>query len=131
MGQDQRINISNNYENPIFPTQLCSNALRLESRAAAVGILDLGVELAVLHGAGGEGGSGLPAGGGTGSGLLHHLVDLLKGETLGLGNEEVGVDEGACAETAPDEEDRRSEVAFVGVDHVGGDDGDDTKMMLD
>lgn len=73
----------------------------------------------------GEGGVGLPASGGAGSGLLHHLVDLLEGKTLGLGDEEVGVDEGAGAEGAPDEEDLGTEVALVSVDHVGGDDGDD------
>ena len=33
---------------------------------------------------------GLPFAGGTGSGLLQHLVDLLEGKTLGLGDEEVG-----------------------------------------
>lgn len=52
-----------------------------------------------------KGGSGLPAGRSTGSGLLHHLVDLLERQTLGLGDQEVGVDESASAETSPDEED--------------------------
>ena len=72
-----------------------------------------------------EGGVGLPASRGAGGGLLHHLVDLLQGQTLGLGDEEVGVDEGAGAEGTPDEEDLGAKVALVGVDHVGGDDGDD------
>lgn len=72
-----------------------------------------------------KGGSGLPAGRSTGSGLLHHLVDLLERQTLGLGDEEVGVDESASAETSPDEEDGGLQVALVGTDHVGGDDGDD------
>jgi hypothetical protein len=67
----------------------------------------------------------LPAGRGAGSGLLHHLVDLLQGETLCLRDEEVGVEEGAGTEGAPDEEDLGAEVALVRVDHVGGDDGDD------
>ena len=87
-----------------------------------------------------------PLGTRTGSRLLHHLVDLLKRETLGLRDQEVGVDKGGCAESAPHEEDGGLEVAFVGVDlerllaqslgmdvedegerayHVGGDDGDD------
>lgn len=48
---------------------------------------------------------GLPLGGSAGSSLLHHLVDLLQGQALGLGNQEVGVDQGAGAETTPDEED--------------------------
>lgn len=39
---------------------------------------------------GGEGGGWLPLGGGAGGGLLQHLVDLLKGKTLGLRNEEEG-----------------------------------------
>lgn len=76
------------------------------------------------HGSG-KGGGGLPAGRGTGSGLLHHLVDLLERQTLGLGDQEVGVDESASAETSPDEEDGGLQVALVGTDHVGGDDGDD------
>jgi hypothetical protein len=66
-----------------------------------------------------------PLGRGPGGGLGHHLVDLLEGETLCLGDEEVGVDEGDGAEAAPDEEDGRLEVTLVGADHVGGDDGDD------
>ena len=101
------------------------HASRLESGTPAVGVLDLGVELAVLHRGGSESGSGSPLGGGAGSSLLHHLVDLLEGETLGLRDEEVGVDEGASAETTPDEEDGGLEVALVGADHVGGDDSDD------
>lgn len=72
-----------------------------------------------------EGAVGLPLGRGTGSGLLHHLVDLLQGETLGLGDQEVSVDEGAGAQRAPDEEHLGAEVTLVLVNHVGGDDGDD------
>jgi len=37
-----------------------------------------------------EGAVGLPLARGAGSSLLKHLVDLLEGEALGLGNEEVG-----------------------------------------
>ena len=72
-----------------------------------------------------EGGVRDPASRSAGGGLLHHLVDLLQSKTLGLGDEEVGVDEGAGAEGAPEEEDLGAEVALVGIDHVGGDDGDD------
>jgi hypothetical protein len=50
---------------------------------------------------------------------------LLEGQTLGLGNEEVGINEGAGAETTPDEEHRGSQVALIFVNHVGSDDGDD------
>lgn len=68
---------------------------------------------------------GLPASGGTGGSLLHHLVDLLEGKTLGLRDEEVSVDESASAQGAPDKEDLSAEVTLVRVDHVRGDDGDD------
>jgi len=61
----------------------------------------------------------------TGSRLLHHLVDLLERQTFGLGNQEVGVDESSRAETTPDEEDGRLEVAIIGANHVWSDDGDD------
>ena len=60
-----------------------------------------------------------------GRSLLEHAVDLFEREALGLGDEEVGVDEAADAEGAPDEEDFGAQVAFVCVDHVGGDDCDD------
>lgn len=66
-----------------------------------------------------------PLGTGASRGLLEHLVDLFKGKTLGLGDEEVGVDEAAAAETAPDVEDLGTKVTLVLVDHVRGDDGDD------
>lgn len=36
--------------------------------------------------------------------LLHHLIDLLERQTLGLGNQEVRVDERESAESSPDEE---------------------------
>lgn len=66
-----------------------------------------------------------PLGGSASGGLLKHGIDLLKGEPLGLGHEEVSVDETDAAETTPDVEDLGSEVALVGVDHVRGDDSDD------
>jgi hypothetical protein len=40
---------------------------------------------------------GTPLGGRTGCRFLKHTVDLLEGETLGFRDEEVGIDEGACA----------------------------------
>lgn len=53
-----------------------------------------------------------------------------EGETnLCLGNKEVCVDERARAETAPDEEDRRSKITLVGVDHIWRDDGDDLNSV--
>ena len=61
-----------------------------------------------------------------GSSLFHHSVDLLKRETLGLPDEEVGVNVAKNTKTTPDEEDLGLEVGLVGVDHVGGDHGDDT-----
>ncbi len=71
------------------------------------------------HGTG-EGGRRLPLGRGPGGGLLHHLVDLLERQALGLGNQEVRVDKGAGTQAAPDEEDGRLEVALVGSNHVLG-----------
>ena len=106
----------------------------LDSRIIIVGVLDrvlldeLG-STAVLNQAhvGSEGGVRDPLAGGARAGLLHHAVDLLEGQALGLGHEEVGVDEAAGAEGAPDEEDFGAEVrvALVRSDHVWGDDGDD------
>ena len=59
--------------------------------------------------------------------LLQHAVDLLEGEALGLGDEDVGVDNAEEAEGAPEEEDLGAEVdtAAVGGGEVGGDDCDD------
>lgn len=78
--------------------------------------------------AGGERLAGNPLGRGAGSRLLHHLVDLLEGQTLGLGDQEVGVHEGAGAKTAPDEEHRGLQVSVGLADHVGGDDGNNLGM---
>lgn len=60
--------------------------------------------------------------------LAVQQVDLLEGQTLGLGDEEVGEDEAADAGTAPDEEDFDAQVGCFdtigagcgGVDEVGG-----------
>lgn len=96
--------------------------LHLDSGATALDVLD---DRLVEVAASSEGGAGLPLGGGTGGGLLQHPVDLLKGQTLGLRDKEVGIDEGAGAQAAPDEEDRGLQVALILSDHVRGDDGDD------
>ena len=91
----------------------------LDGRATADGVLNSRLlhEVTSTDG-GGKGLMGLPLGGGSGSGLLHHLINLLERQTLGLGDEEVAVDEGACAETSPDEKDGRLEVSSVLSDHV-------------
>jgi hypothetical protein len=88
--------------------------------------------IALLHGSStlgegslGEGVSGLPLGRSTRRSLSHHLVDLLKRQTLGLGNKEVGVDESNRAQSTPDEEDGGAEVTLILTDHVRGDDSDD------
>ena len=57
--------------------------------------------------------------------LLEHAINLLKRQSLGLGDEEVRVDEAGKAEGSPDEEDLGLEVRVLLTDHVGGDDGDD------
>lgn len=66
-----------------------------------------------------------PCSGGTRSSLLHHPVNLLKRETLGLGNEEVRVHQAGSAETTPDKEDRGLHVTVVSADHVRSNDGND------
>ena len=101
---------------------------RLEDTSLALDVLDnLGVKLVtLLHTNGrGKGLVWLPLGRGTWSGLLHHFVNLLESKTLGLWDEEVSVDKGACAQTTPDEEDGRAEVTLSLTDHVWSDDGND------
>jgi hypothetical protein len=75
----------------------------------------------------GESGSRSPTSRLARSNLLEHLVNLLKRQTLGLGNEEVSVDASAGAESTPDKEDLGTEVALtLGLaDHVRSDGGDD------
>jgi len=105
----------------------------------------LHVQLATCHGdGGGIGFAGAPLARRARSRLLHHLVDLLERQTLGswletvsnvwseergtylcLGDKEIGVHERARTKTAPDEENRRTQVSLIGVDHVRGDNGDD------
>ena len=103
----------------------------LEDGALTLNIDGLDIEVTLLHAhLGCEGGGRPPLGGGTRGSLLHHLIDLLEGQTLGLRDEEEGVDEGAGAEATPDEENAGAEVALIGVDHVGSDDGNDTGAML-
>ena len=73
---------------------------------------------------------GDPLAGSPSRGLFQHAVHLFERQALGLRNEEVGVDEAADAEGAPDEEDLGAEVAFVGSDHVWGDDCDDLEEEI-
>ncbi len=75
----------------------------------------------------GKGLGGPPLGRVARSRLFHHLVNLLESQTLGLWDEEDGVDEGASAETTPNEEDRRLQVATVGVNHVRSDNSNNLK----
>lgn len=66
--------------------------------------------------------------------LLQHLVDLLKYKTLGLWDEEVRVNAGACAEAAPDEEHLGTEVSVLLADEIGTDgreDERDQEQVLD
>lgn len=57
--------------------------------------------------------------------LRQHLVNLLEGEALRLGDEEVCEEGGEDGGRAPDEEHLRPEVELVGGDEVGRDDADD------
>lgn len=99
------------------PSNQAAQLEHLVGRALALNIHDdVLVKSAVAHAhLAGEGVGGDPLGGSARVGLLHHLVDLLKSKTLGLRDDEVGVDEGAGAETTPDEEDGGAEVALVAV----------------
>lgn len=69
----------------------------------------------------------LPHARGARRGLLEHLIDLLEGKTLGLGNKEEGEEEGDAAQAAPHEEDVGAETGrVVTIGHeVWGDDTDD------
>ena len=106
--------------------------MQLNDRAPALHILhNLRGQSALVREThfGSESAVGYPFGGVAGCSLLHHAVDLFEGEALGFRDEDVGVHEAADAEGAPDEEDFGAKVAFVGVDHVGGDDCDDLLLI--
>jgi hypothetical protein len=89
--------LANNKHQPVVNITKYARAEHLERGSAALDVLKLGVQLAILHDIGRESGVRPPLGGSARGGLLHHLVDLLEGEALGLGDEEVGVDECTCA----------------------------------
>jgi hypothetical protein len=63
--------------------------------------------------------------------LLQHAIDLLKGKTLGLGNEDVGEGERDEAQRAPHKVDLGAEVgiAFGSSDKIGGDNTDDLRSV--
>ena len=82
----------------IIDSHLLLSELHLEDAALALDILDeLDIELTAVGMAnlGSEGLGGLPAGRSARSSLLHHAVDLLQRQTLGLGDQEVSVDKSA------------------------------------
>jgi hypothetical protein len=54
---------------------------------------DILVQYTVLGDSTGKGGGGPPLGRGSGGGFLHHLVNLLERQALGLGDDEVRVHE--------------------------------------
>ena len=89
---------------------------------------DLGIESTLLGKThiGREGTVWNPLARGPGGALFHHSVDLLKGETLGLWDQEVGVEEAANAEGSPDVKNLGSQVGLIRVNHVRSDDGNDT-----
>lgn len=53
--------------------------------------------------------------------FFHHLVDLLESEASSLGHEEVGPEDTAAAQPAPDEEHFGAKVAVAWVDHIRDD----------
>lgn len=57
--------------------------------------------------------------------LGHHLVDLLKRQSLGLGHKEVGENDADGAGGAPEEEHLGSQVGFLLSNKVRRDDSDD------
>jgi hypothetical protein len=88
----------------------------LRSKGALVCHSHIGSECAVWD----------PLGGCTRSGLFEHTINLLKGQTLCLRNEEVCINEAESTERSPDEEYTRSQVGILGLsaNHVWGDDSD-------
>lgn len=67
----------------------------------------------------------LPFSRGPWSRLLKHAINLLEGETLGLGNAEVGEGKARAAGGAPNEEHLGAEVALVWVNNIGSHDAND------
>jgi hypothetical protein len=59
--------------------------------------------------------------------LFQHAINLLKGKTLGLGDEHIGVDEAKEAKGAPKEEHLGTEIRVTGAitDEVRCDNSDD------
>ena len=57
--------------------------------------------------------------------LFHHAIDLLQGQALGLGDQEVRVNKGSGTETTPNKEDGGFQVAVLLAHHVRCDDGND------
>jgi hypothetical protein len=57
--------------------------------------------------------------------LGHHLINLLKRQSLGLRHEEVSKDDADCTGGAPKEEDLRTKVGFVLSNKVRRDNGND------
>jgi len=54
-----------------------------------------------------------------------HRLNTCRQELTCFRDQEIGIDEAAETEGAPDEEDFGSQVTLVGVDHIGGNDTDD------
>jgi hypothetical protein len=73
-----------------------------------------------------------PFGGCAGIGFLQHLVDLLEGETLSLGNQKVHEGKGDTAESTPKEENLGAHISITGIgsDKVWGDDSDDLLLFI-
>jgi hypothetical protein len=75
---------------PSYTSYIPAHILRLNSRGLRLGPNgNLDVLLGEVH-VGCEGAVGLPLARVAGSALLQHLVDLLEGEALGLGDEKEG-----------------------------------------
>jgi hypothetical protein len=55
---------------------------------------------------------------------------LLEGQTLGLGNEEVRIDESAGAKSTPDEKHRGLKIALIFVDHIRSDDSNNLDILV-
>lgn len=110
------------------PVRLRRGVLLLNNRAFTLDIFHNFRSKSALVGEthlGGESGGRHPFGGIAGVGLFQHPVDLFQCETLGLRDQEIGIDEAAGAKRAPDEEDLGAKVAFIRPNHIRCDDGND------